>query len=243
MLQPRSATRLPSHGVPRSTESRCGTDRRQQTASERLVGRRRRARAIETAPEPNWTSSSVAHNTLSIMRSVLAAVLLAGLVTAAAQAPRPPGVTMVERKVNVLNMGGELIQTFTLRNVAGMEVSAMTYGAIITSWKAPDRSGQMADIVLGSDEPGSISQGGFPRTLARRRPIRQPDRECAGLRWTAGPSTLATNDGINHLHGGRQGFRQGRLGWPRSSGTPRIRARREIHLHQRRRRRRLSRTI
>ena len=41
------------------------------------------------------------------------------------------------------------VDQYTLKNSNGMEVSIISYGGIITSWKAKDRNGDYKDIVLG----------------------------------------------------------------------------------------------
>src|SRR5205823_6223371 len=46
---------------------------------------------------------------------------------------------------------GTPVDLFTLSNAGGMEVRTMPYGAIIVSIRVPDRSGQVADVVLGFD--------------------------------------------------------------------------------------------
>src|SRR5215510_12700202 len=46
---------------------------------------------------------------------------------------------------------GRPVELFTLTNAHGIEVRAMTYGAIITSIRTADRAGTPADIVLGFD--------------------------------------------------------------------------------------------
>ena len=44
------------------------------------------------------------------------------------------------------------IGLFTLTNARGLEVRAITYGAIIVSVRVPDRRGRLADVVLGFDD-------------------------------------------------------------------------------------------
>jgi aldose 1-epimerase len=137
------------------------------------------------------------------MRTLLSAALLAALaLAAAAQTPRRPDVTRTERKDLV---GGKRIVTFTLRNAAGVEVTAMNYGAIITSWKVPDRTGQMADIVLGFDDPARYLKGDSPYFGAI---VGRYGNRIGNARFTLDGRTypLAANDGVNHLHGGKQGF-------------------------------------
>jgi hypothetical protein len=46
---------------------------------------------------------------------------------------------------------GTTIEAFTLRNAAGIEVRAITYGGIITSLRVPDRDGRFEDVALGYD--------------------------------------------------------------------------------------------
>src|SRR5438045_9519368 len=48
---------------------------------------------------------------------------------------------------------GKPIEMVTLKNSNGMEVQAISYGAIITSIKVPDRAGKIADVALGFDQP------------------------------------------------------------------------------------------
>src|SRR5258705_10449551 len=46
---------------------------------------------------------------------------------------------------------GESVELFTLTNSKGMQAGIMTYGGIVASLKVPDRSGNLADVVLGFD--------------------------------------------------------------------------------------------
>ena len=46
---------------------------------------------------------------------------------------------------------GTAIELFTVTNGHGVELRAMTYGAIILSLKVPDRAGALDDVVLGYD--------------------------------------------------------------------------------------------
>jgi aldose 1-epimerase len=102
-------------------------------------------------------------------------------------------------------VGGKPIEIFTLTNAAGIEIKAMTYGAIITSWRVPDRAGQLADIVLGFDDPARYLKGDSPYfgAVVGRYANRIGKAQFA---LDGRTYTLAANDGINHLHGGKQGF-------------------------------------
>src|SRR5215510_3788969 len=92
-----------------------------------------------------------------------------------------------------------------LTNSQGMEVRAIPYGGIITSIRVPDRSGNFDDVVLGYDAPESYIKNNAPHMGAI---IGRFANRIAKGRFTLNGETyvLATNDGPNHLHGGKRGF-------------------------------------
>ncbi|NUQ23243.1 MAG: galactose mutarotase [Saprospiraceae bacterium] len=99
---------------------------------------------------------------------------------------------------------GEEVDKYTLKNKQGMQVDVITYGGIITSWTAPDKNGNYANVVLGYD---SLAQ------YIRSNPYfgaligRYGNRIAKGKFSIDGNNyTLETNDGQNHLHGGVKGF-------------------------------------
>src|SRR2546425_80557 len=99
---------------------------------------------------------------------------------------------------------GRAVELFTLANAHGFEVRAMTYGAIITSIRTPDRRGRVEDVVLGFDSlPGYL--GGSPYFGAV---VGRYANRIAGGRFTLEGVTyqLARNNGPNSLHGGNRGF-------------------------------------
>jgi len=100
---------------------------------------------------------------------------------------------------------GQPIEVFTLTNANGIELRAITYGGIIVSLKTPDRSGQLADIVLGFD---SLSKYLDPPPPYFGAIIgRYGNRIGSGTFTLDGNTyTLAKNNGPNHLHGGVKGF-------------------------------------
>src|SRR5919197_2010608 len=100
---------------------------------------------------------------------------------------------------------GRGVELFTLTNAHGVEVRAMTYGAIITSIKTPDRSGKLADIVLGFDSLAGYLGGVSPYFGAV---VGRYANRIAGGRFTLDGTTyhLARNNGPNILHGGDRGF-------------------------------------
>lgn len=99
---------------------------------------------------------------------------------------------------------GTAVDLFTLTNAHGIEVRAITYGAIIVSLKTADRDGRLGDIVLGFDTlEGYLTRSRFFGAVVGRYANR-----IANARFTLDGRTfeLAANNGRNHLHGGRKGL-------------------------------------
>jgi aldose 1-epimerase len=99
---------------------------------------------------------------------------------------------------------GTAVDQFTLTNAHGVQVRVITYGAIITSIRTPDRSGALADIVLGFDDlDGYLTRSRYFGAVVGRYGNR-----IARGQFTIDGATfrLATNNGANHLHGGVKGF-------------------------------------
>jgi aldose 1-epimerase len=101
-------------------------------------------------------------------------------------------------------VGGEAVERYTLSNSNGLSLQVITYGAIITSLRVPDRDGKLEDVVLGFDDvqayaAGSPYFGAIVGRVANR--IRGASFELDGQRHT-----LAANNGKHHLHGGKRGF-------------------------------------
>ena len=99
---------------------------------------------------------------------------------------------------------GRRVELFTLTNPQGIEVRAMTYGAIITSIRTPDLNGTQADIVLGFDSlSGYLAGSPYFGAIVGRYANR-----IAGGRFTLDGVIyqLARNNGPNSLHGGDRGF-------------------------------------
>ncbi len=96
------------------------------------------------------------------------------------------------------------MDAYTLTNAHGIKVKIITYGAAIASLETPDRTGRLANIVLGFDTLTPLSRR---RSLFRRHrgTLRQPHRRRT-LRPGRETYQLAHNDGPNSLHGGVKGF-------------------------------------
>lgn len=99
---------------------------------------------------------------------------------------------------------GALVDIYTLKNAAGMEVAITTYGGRIVSLKAPGRGGQFADVVLGFDNlEGYLGTNPYFGALVGR----YGNRIAKGQFKLDGKTyKLAVNDGANSLHGGLKGF-------------------------------------
>ena len=94
---------------------------------------------------------------------------------------------------------GRRVTRYRLENGNGMVVSVLDYGCTIQSVFVPDRSGRLADVVLGYDdiagyEAGTVFFGAFVGRYANR--IRKSEFELNGRMYRLEP-----NDGENHLHG------------------------------------------
>lgn len=99
---------------------------------------------------------------------------------------------------------GEAADLYTLKNSAGMVVKITNYGGIITYWSTPDKNGKYADVALGCDSLGGYLKGvPFFGALVGR----YGNRIAKGKFTLDGKQyTLAQNNGVNALHGGKKGF-------------------------------------
>src|SRR5256885_4826510 len=99
---------------------------------------------------------------------------------------------------------GEAVSAYTLKDAHGIGLQVLDYGGIIVSLRAADRTGRLADVVLGFDSLGAYERGSpyFGAVIGR-----YGNRIARGRFTLEGRTyTLATNNGPNHLHGGVRGF-------------------------------------
>ena len=99
---------------------------------------------------------------------------------------------------------GDDVSEYTLKNSNGMEVSVISYGGIITSWKAKDRDGNYKDIVLGFNDLSDYETRSpyFGALIGRYgNRIKEGKFSLDGVEYD-----LVVNNGENHLHGGLNGF-------------------------------------
>jgi aldose 1-epimerase len=114
-----------------------------------------------------------------------------------------PSALTVSRHPFATLASGDVVDLIRIGN-GSIELSAITYGCIITSLRVPDRHGRMADVVLGfPDFAPYLRNGSYIGALVGRyaNRIARGRFELDGVVYQ-----LATNDGPNHLHGGEQGF-------------------------------------
>ncbi|RFM35330.1 aldose epimerase family protein [Chitinophaga silvisoli] len=100
---------------------------------------------------------------------------------------------------------GKQTKLYYLKSKGNVQVAITNYGAKIVSLLAPDKSGKLEDVELGYD---NISRyvttkeryyGGIVGRYGNR--IAKGKFKLDGKEYT-----LATNNGQNHLHGGKKGF-------------------------------------
>jgi aldose 1-epimerase len=99
---------------------------------------------------------------------------------------------------------GTRVYIYTLSNAKGMRARVISYGGIVTSLTAPDRSGKYADVVLGLEDIASYQrEGGYYGAIIGRYGNR-----IGGAQFTLENKTykLSKNNGANTLHGGLKGF-------------------------------------
>jgi aldose 1-epimerase len=99
---------------------------------------------------------------------------------------------------------GQDVTRYTLVNANGLVMKVMSYGAIITHFHVPERSGKLADIVAGYETLDEYVKsnpyfGAIAGRVANR--IRNAEFELEGRTYK-----LANNDSPHHLHGGKKGF-------------------------------------
>lgn len=122
-------------------------------------------------------------------------------------------MTVTIRQFGVLP-DGTTVDVLELATPGGLSMRVLTWGAIIQSLLVPDRGGSRGDVVLGHDDlPGYLEASPYFGAVIGRCANR-----IAGGRFTLDgiEYQLATNDGVNHLHGGVRGF--DRVVWAATPG-------------------------
>jgi len=99
---------------------------------------------------------------------------------------------------------GTVVQEFTLRNGKGAVAKVISYGATLTELQMPDKTGAMANVVLGASSLEEYLKG----FAAGAATIGRYGNRIAKARFTLDgvEYKLVANNGVNHLHGGPTGF-------------------------------------
>ncbi|HEX6731884.1 MAG TPA: aldose epimerase family protein [Pyrinomonadaceae bacterium] len=134
------------------------------------------------------------------LKNVLSSVVIIAVLCVAGAAQKSATFS----KEDFGTVDGKKVELYTLTNRNGVEAKIITYGGTVVSLKVPDRSGNLADVVLGYDNLDGYLQdtsyfgsivGRFANRIAKGR------FNLNGVEYK-----LATNNGENHLHGGIKGF-------------------------------------
>jgi aldose 1-epimerase len=147
-------------------------------------------------------------------RGLAAALLACVILTAGAAGCRGQDKSEEARRGNVKagvertefgkTKDGKPVELYTLTNRNGLKAKVMTYGATLTEMQVPDKNGKNESVVLGFDNLDRYLAGHpfFGSTTGRVA------NRIANGRFTLDGKEyqLATNNGPNHLHGGKVGF-------------------------------------
>ncbi len=129
-----------------------------------------------------------------LLISMLTATLSAKTQSKSAMQKQPFGKTQ----------DGQQVDLYTLTNKNGMQVAISNFGGTIVSIKVPDKSGNIADVVLGYDDVSGYEGGKayFGGTIGRYA------NRIGGAKFSLDGKTykLPANDGPNTLHAGITGF-------------------------------------
>ena len=158
------------------------------------------------------------------MRLLLALTLalLPALPAALAQSART-NAAGVQRSVFGRTTSGTVVEQFTLSNGRGAVAKIITYGAIVSDLRIPDRQGRLASVVraiVASDQ-------GFERGFGQSAAVfgRVANRIARGKFTLDGREyQVTTNAGVHHIHGGKVNF--SRVVWsaslPGGGGDPAV---------------------
>ena len=112
-------------------------------------------------------------------------------------------VPVASKQFGKLSDGREVV-LYTLQNKNNATVTVSTLGASLVSINVPDKKGVVGDVILGYDNAqGYVDDISYFGAIVGR----YGNRIAKGRFSLDGKSyQLETNDGVNHLHGGKNGF-------------------------------------
>ena len=111
---------------------------------------------------------------------------------------------MITREPFGRSPDGAQVDALTLSNSAGLSVTALTYGCILTKIITPDRNGVPGDVVLGHDDlDGYVHHKAYFGAVIGRHANRIREGKFV---LDGREHHLSINEEPNHLHGGVTGF-------------------------------------
>src|SRR5437899_3645829 len=151
-------------------------------------------------------TSLLTNNPLTLLAAMasLSATLAVGAAKYGADKPERTVSSSIQKSAFGKTPEGTEVELYTLTNQKGMVAKVITYGAILTELRGPDRHGKVGNVVLGFDSLDQYVKGSpfFGATTGR-----VANRIANGRFTLEGKEyTLAVNNGPNHLHGGLKGF-------------------------------------
>jgi aldose 1-epimerase len=116
----------------------------------------------------------------------------------------PLSITVPQASAFARKIGGLPIELYHLKNKNGMQVAVTNYGAYLVGVWVTDRKGRLTSVALGFDniEALALQQSYYGATIGR-----YANRIAKGKFTLDGKKyTLAINNGVNSLHGGKENF-------------------------------------
>lgn len=137
-----------------------------------------------------------------IFKTMAAAVLAAFAISCASESSLT--LSGLDPQNFVAEKNGKATALYTLKNAAGMEVCVTNFGGRLVSVMAPDKDGNMVDVILGFDNINDYmtKPSDFGASIGRYA------NRIAGGKFELDGQTviLNQNDGPNCLHGGAEGW-------------------------------------
>lgn len=111
---------------------------------------------------------------------------------------------MISKELFGVIPSGKEVYLYTLQNKSGANVKIMSLGATIVSINVPDKNGIFADVVCGYDNIDAyLNNSGYQGATIGRFGNRIENSEFI---IDENEYKLYSNEGKNHLHGGKEGF-------------------------------------
>jgi len=134
---------------------------------------------------------------------IIVCLILLQSASCAAQTPQTKKVAVAKTPVGKMPDGATVYE-YALTNANGIEAKVLTYGATLTTVKMPDREGKFESVTLYLDSFEDYLKGHplFGSVVGRFA------NRIAGAQFTIDGTVykVTPNAGVNHIHGGRQGF-------------------------------------